>query len=463
MLSILWRRRRIALAAGLLVIATVTFVTLQLPNVYTATSYLLVVPEGPRGSDFETAHVSETLTKTYGKLLGTPAIERRVQARLRSELGVGDLTDAINIKIDDSQILAIEAEGDTARQAQLIANTYADVFVERSARFARSPTGAQVSVAEYAITPAERSRPRPKLYLAIGGFLAAFAALGAALLYHRLDQRLELDALDETEVLGLPVLARIPQTAVLSRARPAGAGPPAPDDLGPGLLEGFRLLFASLLFSDHGDRPETLAIVSASEKEGKTTTAIYVARAAAESGVRTALVDADLRRPSLLDKLGMLEVACPVGLSTLLTMPGTMVNSVQLRTDHENLTVIPAGPSHANPAALLSGELFADVDRRLRTMFDFIVYDTPPLVIAADGHVVAARAAGVVLVLDATSTRRTAVVTAVTQLRRARASLLGVVINRARQSADSSYYYPQASPPRDAESGLRKPAAVRSR
>ena len=427
LLPVLWRRRTTFVVAFVAVLAVVAAVTSQLPKVYSTTSYLLVTPAQPAGSEFETAQVSETLTKTYGQLLATDNVALDVQRRVGADVADGDVGSAITVDTGDTQLIGIEAEGASPREAQLIANSYADVFRARAERFSdRTAASADVAVAEYATLPGSPVRPRPTLYLVVGALLAALAAAGLALLRQRLDQRLDVSDAD-TEVLGLPILARIPDR------RPTPAG---------GTDEAYRLLLANLAFVNHGERPRTLTVVSSSEQEGKSTTTLSLARAAAETGLETLVVDADLRRPTLTKKLGILISRSDAGLSSFLVRSAlSLTEAVVDVPETPNLSVIGAGPLPPNPAALLATGQLGEFDERARRAYQLVVYDTPPLSIAADASLVATQADGVILVVDARKTRRKVAFQALEQLRRARVNLLGVVLNRVQDLHDPAYYY----------------------
>lgn len=427
LIPVLWRRRTTFLVTFVVVLAAVALFTARLPKVYTTTAYLIVTPAQPAGSDYETAQVSETLTKTYGQLLGTSNVSNDVQRRLGPDAGEGDVSDNISIDIGDTQLIGITAEGGTAEEAQKIANTFADTFRDRSARFnARTAASADVAVAEYGTLPSGPSAPQPKLYLLIGTLLAGLAAAGVALLRHRLDQRLDI-ADGDTEVLGLPILARIPDR----RPKPGG-----------GTDEAYRLLLANLAFMNQGERPRTLSVVSSGEQEGKSTTSLSIARAAAETGIETLIVDADLRRPSLLAKLGLLPPPTPLGLSSFLVRTALSITEAAVEVPEQpSLHVVPTGPLPPNPAALLASDMLAEFDSRARRAFGLVVYDTPPLSIAADASLVASQADGVIMVIDVRTTKRKLALQSVEQLRRARVNLLGVVLNRVADFEDPAYYY----------------------
>lgn len=437
--SVLWRRRWSFLVVFLLVLGSVAFVTFQLPKVYFTSSYLLVSPREPPSSSFEAAQVSETLTNTYGELLQTERTAEQVQQLVGPDLAQGDIGSAIDVEFGDSQLIEITAQGRSAREAQAIANNYVSVFAREAEEFSNvEAASGVVTIAQSASLPSSPSRPRPTLYLGIGLVLAALAGVAIALLRQRLDQRLDITATD-TELLGLPIIGRIPDGPARIGAWTGGSSITRASAQS---AEAFRLLLFNLAFANLGDQPASVAVVSASEREGKSTCALSLARAASETGVRTLAIDTDLRRPTLSEKLS-LPSGGALGVSSLLADPSSAVAEAAL-TVAETFAVLPAGPLPPNPAALLAGPGFGRLDERAVSRYDLVIYDTPPLSVAADASLVAARAEGVILVVDARSTKRNSVVQAIDQLRRARVNLLGIVLNRVSDGRPSSYYYRQS-------------------
>ena len=436
-LTVLWRRRLTVLITFLLTLGAVAAITFSLPKVYSSTAYMWVTPSKEQGDDFAATQVSQVLTKTYAELLQTRGIADAVARELASGKTGEELLGSVTVApIPDSQLLEITADGSSPEEAQAIANTYSAVFAARAEDFAtEGTTGSQATVAEAASRPSAPSRPRPNLYLLIGVVVALFTAFAVALLRHRLDQRLEIDG-STRDLLGLPVIARVPKhsDSVLEdflnadRSRAGSAG----------LEEAFRLLLANLSFVSAGQRPRTVAVVSGDEREGKSTCCASMGRAGMEMGLGVLLVDADLRRANLSRNLEVAGQTLRTGLSSFLVSPGR-VEDAAVRLPNQFLELVPAGPLPPNPTALLSLPAFAEFDRQAREAFDLVVYDTPPLAVGADASLVASRAEGVILVVDARTTKRAAALTAVDQLRRVGANVLGVVVNRSRDAVD--YYY----------------------
>ena len=168
-----------------------------------------------------------------------------------------------------------------------------------------------------------------------------------------------------------------------------------------------------------------LALTSASGGEGKTLTSVNLSLALAEACAgKVILVDADLRKPSVHEYLG---IEPGNGLSSLLQDPERDINTEIKKI--KNLFVLPGGSDFANPVATLGSEGMRSLIDRLRQEFRFVVLDSPPILPIADSQVLAGYADGVALVLRARSTRRELFQSAVESFRAP--NLLGVVLNDA--------------------------------
>lgn len=441
LLAVLWRRRVSVVMTFVLVLGTIAAVAFSLPNVYRTTAYVWVTSGSDAGSDFQATQSNQVLMRTYAELLQTQGVATEVAAALPYALDTAAVQARVTIEpVTQSQLIAISAEGGTPDQARILADAYAAVFLDRAADLQRrSGSDSRLSLAEPAPLPASPVRPRPKLYLLAGSLVAAFLAVGTGIVRQRLDQRLDISD-STTEIFDIPIIGRIPQRAasllpVLTNARER-----EPTDQ---RTEAFSLLLANLAFTNHGKLPRSVAVVSAKEAEGKSTCCVGIGRAAAERGLKTVLVDGDLRRPRLSAML--LPVAnegssVSPGFSELLLRETPLaVNEVACEEEQSNFHVIPSGHLPPSPAALLAQKALNDFERRVRNLYGLVVYDTPPLSIAADASLVSAAVEGTILVVDARKTGRNAVLQAVEQLRRANARVLGVVVNRWPESRNSYY------------------------
>jgi capsular exopolysaccharide synthesis family protein len=454
MLHLVWRRRWAFLLAFAVTLAAAALVTFSLPRQYETEAYVLITPGGQEPGSIDITQTSEVLTNTYAQVMKTREVASAVALRLPFRATAADVESAVEIApVRDSQLIGITATARSPLRAQALANTYGAVFVAKVRVLGRSDRSlSRATLVGPAAPISSPSRPRPTLYLLIGAFLALCGGLLMVLLRETLDRRISVDP-ETTEVFGLPVIARIPERSPRRYAgRRNGGQAAAREDH----AEAFRLLLANLAFVNDGVRPRTVAIVSPGVSEGKSTCAVRIAEAAGELGTHAAVVDADLRRPSIADMLEV-EVGSAPGLSGFLDNNEPLtIEDVRVATESAYLHIVPAGRPPSNPAALLGSPALSIFQREIRAAFQLTIYDTPPMSIGADASLVAGMVEGVVLVVDVRKTRRTAVRRALDQLQRSQANVLGIVLNRVRVAEDYSYYgYYLESAGRGERSGRR--------
>jgi capsular exopolysaccharide synthesis family protein len=187
-----------------------------------------------------------------------------------------------------------------------------------------------------------------------------------------------------------------------------------------------------------------IAVSSPEPADGKTTTAINLAGALAQAPeARVLLVDADLRRSSVGDLLGLGDIG-GCGLVDAILAPGLALQDVVRRCPSFNLSVLPAGRRPSSPYELLKsshlGELFEEARRR----FDYIVVDTPPVVPFPDCRVIAKWVDGFLVVVAAHKTPRTLLEETLNLMDPAK--IVGLVFNRIDRPL-SGYYYAYEQPP----------------
>lgn len=191
-------------------------------------------------------------------------------------------------------------------------------------------------------------------------------------------------------------------------------------------LEAFRSLYTNihLLSTDRAIR--SLLVGSAVAGDGKSTVALHLAATAAAVGQRVLLVDADLRCPQLHAKLGLPNVR---GLSDAISTDISLNDAIQRAPSEENLFVLTAGQIPPDPIKLLSSKKMQYLMEQFQAFFDLVIYDTPPLVGLADGHLLAAHTDGTIMVVQIAQTDRSQVRKALDELKISGASVLGIVAN----------------------------------
>jgi capsular exopolysaccharide synthesis family protein len=200
------------------------------------------------------------------------------------------------------------------------------------------------------------------------------------------------------------------------------------------IAECCRSLRTNILFSAADRELKTLAVCSANQREGKTTSVIYLGTTMAQSGQRTLLIDSDMRRPRLHKST---KIAQSPGLSNLLIGEDDYDNLIK-PTEVKDLFILPCGPTPPNPAELLLTQRFETVLGELTKRFDRIILDSPPIQPVTDAVVLSKRVDGVVLVVRASKTMRDELRRSARMIRDVGGTIVGVIVNEL--DARDSYY-----------------------
>jgi capsular exopolysaccharide synthesis family protein len=241
------------------------------------------------------------------------------------------------------------------------------------------------------------------------------------------------------EILGLPVLTLVPR----SRRRYLDKEPVLTVDPGSHEAEAFRSLRTALSFLGQRSDFKTVLFTSSNPGEGKTYCSLNCSAALAQLGLRTLLIDADLRRPNLTKAL-LGDTRTP-GLSACLTGTATIMDCCK-PTDTENLFILGAGERASNPAELMAAGDLAGLLKEAMLHFDRVVLDSAPINAVSDTQLIAKEIDSVCLVVRAGKTPRRALVRACGLLARATHRPDAVVLNRmVRRSRDDYYFARYAS------------------
>lgn len=294
------------------------------------------------------------------------------------------------------------------------------------------------------------SYPRTKLFIGLGFVVSLMAGIGVAFLLEHLDNGIKT-AKDIEEMLGLPHLVSVPAT-------PSEKGPDgkimAPYDyliVKPlsAFSESLRSLRSALQLSNVDNPPKIILFTSALPSEGKTTTAVSFARAAAASGLKVALVDCDLRHPSVHKSFGAKRPE--EGLVELLA-ERLELSSVMMKDEKSELDIIPVATGTANPPDVLGSSQMKLLLQRLREEYDLVVLDSAPVLPVSDSRVLSRLADETVFVIRWDATPRDAAQSALKELRQYNASIAGAilsVVDTTRQArygyGDGGYYYSRYS------------------
>ena len=306
----------------------------------------------------------------------------------------------------------------------------------KEAQVSAGLTATNIHIVDTAEVPGRPVKPRVLLNLALGLILGASLGAGLAFFQEYLDNTIKTP--DEVEqYLNLPALGIIPRFHSNGLRNVDGQALAIPEEFSHATLilshadnshivEAYRSLRTSILLSAN-PVPKTLLVTSSLPKEGKTTTSVNLAAILAGLGEKKiVLVDCDFRRPSVHKAVGVSKVP---GFVQALTGQMDIGDVIREVPNVPNLYVIPCGLIPPNPAELLSSAAASELVQRLRSEFEFVVIDSPPLLSVADSRILATQVDGVVLVVKGHSTPREVVRDARTLLAGSNGRILGVTIN----------------------------------
>ncbi|CAH1206826.1 Tyrosine-protein kinase YwqD [Paenibacillus plantiphilus] len=202
------------------------------------------------------------------------------------------------------------------------------------------------------------------------------------------------------------------------------------------ISEAYRTLRTNLQYAEVDRSLQLLMVTSANPKEGKTTTINNLAVAYAQTEKSVLLVDADLRKPTAH---GTFQISNRCGLTHVLTGKAT-TNEALKKTHIPNLHIMPSGSIPPNPSELLGSRKMDQLLEELRSKYDHVLIDTPPVLAVSDAQIMASRCDGVLLVVNARSVKRQQVVKARDALQFVQARIVGVALNQTANRDRSNYY-----------------------
>ena len=462
------------LLISLLVAAGVYSLSSRKPNVYEAETTMAITSGSTNNGAGSTKDQSVFLAQTYAELaVARPVVAKAVS---RSGLAINTSTAQARLSVNaatDTAFLTITAQGPTPRSASRLANSLAVELQREVARQQDLATtqdldsvNAEIALIQAQLTQvppdspqrseldtryaalldaavARRTQPRAFIEVvsraepadaptlprpardALLGFIAALIITAElSVLLHALSDRLTgtLDSDTVREAFGLPVLAMVPASK------------------GSHLIEAFRGLRVNLASMRPDQRPQTIAIVSTHPDAGKSFTAVNLAMVTAGQATGVLLIDADLRRPTLHQRLGFPKAP---GLTDVLggaelygALYSVGVDSGYEADEPHRFLAVPSGVPVLDPIAVVSHDLIPRIAEGFERLPGLVIFDTPPLALFSDALAIGAQCDAVILVLDAKRTRLKSTRDTIASLQAADAMVLGIVVNRVKRRSE---------------------------
>ena len=417
------RWRAIVAIVGVCLLAGIALTMTAQPQYASTTRLFVAVRVDDAAEAYQGSLFAADRAQSYANL----ATNRQQSAAVIDQLGLHLTPTQLRRKVSASVVpntvmLQIKAEDADPKVAQKIAAAEAQTLIQTIAQVEVPSTGKtlpiKVSVVEDADLPSSPSTPNWPTNLLLATALGLLLATAAVVLREFTDNRVKSGD-DLARATPLPLLSSVP----FVRAR-SGRAIDRIQQSGP-YGESIRVLRTNLQFVDLDNDRKILQVTSAVPQEGKTATVAGVAIAMAAAGSAVAVVDCDLRRPSLHETLGLDGT---VGLTTILIGAVSVDEAIQVHAE-TGLNVITSGRIPPNPSEILQSRAMDELIKELRDRFDVVLIDAPPLLPVTDAAVIATRVDGTLMVVRAGSTTLPQVRQALARLQAVRARVAGVVLN----------------------------------
>ena len=355
--------------------------------------------------------------------------------------------------VDSTEIFQVVVTGPDAQEAETIANAIAYILPKRITSII---DGTSAKVVEAAVVAASPSSPSYTKNTMIGLVLGMALSVAFVVLRVMLDNTIRKEE-DITQTCKYPLLASVPDMEMLSKSsysnysydrdkrhslqankKPGLIGA----DMSFAAAESYKLLRTKLqfAFADENDS-HIIGISSSLSGEGKSLSAVNLAYSLSQLGKNVVLIDCDMRRPTLAEKL---KIQKKPGLSNFLTGQSRLEDLIQycnIRGDERAFHVIAAGPNPPNPIELLSSDRMSKFLAGLRKICDYVILDLPPVGEVSDALAVSRHADGILLVVRQDRCDRYMLADTVRQFEFVDAKILGVVYNCAHEASGKNYYY----------------------
>ena len=425
--------------------------------VYEAQATLLVQH---RGSSFSLGvsdvGVSRQLATTYAKLITASPFLTKIQEDNDTPLSLGGIKPIVYTDPPMLEIRVRDRDSNlAATTADVVAQGFIEwVFQERLAEIARLQQAAAAQgitnvqdlvAAQFAAVDSlsilepvgqpRAIRPQISKKVILGAILGAMIAGGLALLLASLSDTVR-DPEEVERRFGITTLGSVFTWSTQEIKEREIVVWKAPSS---GYSESFRQIRTNFQFATSNQTGNAFLVTSPGPGEGKSAITSNLAVALAQTGKRVAIIDGDLRRPSIHKLFQPLQRE--PGLSNMLAGHVERLSDVVHSTEVEGVSVVPAGPTPPNPSELIGSPRMSALLEQMKREFDIVLVDSPPSLVVADAAILAAQLNGAIVVVDGLNTRSSSLRAALGNLRNTQVNILGVVINRLKR-ARFSYGYP---------------------
>ncbi len=384
--------------------------------VYQASAFMVLTMSTSNGSPYDSTSASLEALPTYAQLLQNPVVLNPIVAQHQG-LTLNQLNAMLTVKPQsNTQIIELDVQNTNPQLAMQLANEISRSFEQ----YVNSQLSAAVHILP-AQLPATPISPKPLPFAGLGALVGLGLALALIVIFEWIDDRPRSPEEVQRE-MGLEILAMFPKLSRHERNNSI-------EEI-PVLAERCRALCSGLNALQARNNFKLLMVTSALPDEGASTVAANLAYCLAVSGKRALLVDANLRKP-IIDQHFQLENRPGLADVLLETRARLEVKVNAQQTEVPNLSVVTAGAIPANAADMLLSPLTERLFEYFRKApYDYVIFDTPPILPVADTQIMATYIEATILIIDASKTPRKVLERARQVLNNTRTKIVGVVINK---------------------------------
>ena len=449
------------LCAGLVILATWLWITPQYEAsvVFYVNNSALSIGEASLSIASGDISASKSLVNTYIVILKDRVTLVDVIDYAGVDMHYTELHDNISAEsLNETEVFKVVVTNPSPQNAERLANAVAYILPKRIGDII---DGSSAKIVSNAVIPAQPSSPNYTINAVLGFLLGLVLSAGTIALRVMLDTTIRSSE-DITQSCRLPILVSVPDMSQQSKSSSAyyaynnrstsgkqvGSQGTGNAFIGPDISfaasEAYKLLRTKLQFSFSDENNcRIIGISSSMSGEGKSLTSVNLAFSLSQLNKRVILIDCDMRRPTLAEKLG---ISNHPGLSNYLTRQSTLNELIKMCGIRDNKTafhVITAGQNPPNPIELLSSERMKKALDAMRKVYDYVILDFPPVGEVSDAMAVAKETDGILLVVRQNYCDRNIFTDTVQQFEFIDAKLLGMVFNCTNEHSGNykkSYY-----------------------
>lgn len=407
---------------------------LTIPMYKSSTTVILGSNQEGTGITQSDISINNNLVSTYAEIIKSRRVLEQVQKELNESYTYKELASEISVSsINNTQIIKITVEDNNALNAKIIANLVAKVFTVEVPELYNLDN---VHILDVAIEEDEPYNINVAKSSIIGGVLGLVISSGIFFVIYYFD-RTAKSVEQVEEVLQMPILGSVEDTKNLKEELVVATNPKEI------ISEQIRTIRTNLQFTSADEKIKTILITSSIPSEGKSFISSNLATAFAQNNKKVLIVDCDMRK-GRVNKI--FKISNRIGLSNLLAYKEDDEENLEdyvFKTKIDNLYVIPRGKVPPNPSELLNSQKTAKLISLLSEIFDYIIFDGPPVNGLSDSLIMSDFVDRTIVVTSLNSAPIELLESTKKMLTNVNAKVAGVIVNKVprRKGSGKSYYY----------------------